>query len=315
MSKKYDMVMLGAINLNLALRPVDIKMFWQDVTLISDMEATPGGDAMNEAITAACLSNRVALCGKVGDDFFGQSVIGIAQSHGVDTSGVVRSAAARTALGTQLVAEDGQRHIVSYRGAMETYCIDDVAMDIVRDTEILSIGSLFILKNLDGEGMCTVLREAQQSGAITAADTMQDTYGIGVEGIRPCLKYLDYFLPSYEEAAALSGKQDPREQADFFQEAGCKNVVIKLGGEGCFVAGGDGTREFLPVCPSDPVDTTGAGDNFVAGFLTGIRRGMDIAEAARFGSAVAAISIQAMGSSGAVKSLEQVEEYRKKQNY
>lgn len=69
------------------------------------------------------------------------------------------------------------------------------------------------------------------------------------------------------------------------------------------------------MCPSEPVDTTGAGDNFVAGFLTGIRQGMDIAEATRYGSAVAAISIQAMGSSGAVKSPEQVEEYRKKQNY
>lgn len=315
MAKRYDMAMLGAINLNLALRPVDAGMFERDVTLIPFMEATPGGDAMNEAITAARLGNKVVLCGKVGNDFFGKSVIAEAQRHKVDTAGVVQSATERTALGTQLVAGDGQRHIVSYRGALETYGLADVDMDIVENTAVLSIGSMFILKSLDGEGMREVLRRAKEAGVVTSADTMQDTYGIGFAGIRPCLEYLDYFLPSFGEAATLSGTESPEEQAAFFMQAGCQNVVVKMGRKGCFVAGNGGEREYLPECPGEPVDTTGAGDNFVAGFLTGVRKGYGIVEAARLGSATAAISVQAMGSSGAVKSLAQVEEYRKQHNY
>lgn len=312
--KKYDMAILGAINANLALRPVDSRMFDRDVTRISGFGVTPGGDAMNEAITAAHLDNHVLLCGKIGDDIFGRHVLQQAREHGVDVSGVIQGSGEWTAVGVQLIAESGERRIISFRGAMESYTLEDVPMDLICQAEIVSIGSLNILKCLEGSDTTEILRNAKGAGAITSADTMSDTYGFGFEIIKPHFPYLDFFLPSYEEAVAMSSETEPKRIATFFRKLGCANVVIKMGADGCYVQN-EQFGEIVPACPTVPLDTTGAGDNFVAGFLTGIRRGMGLLDAARYGNAVAAISVQYMGSSGAVKSRRQVEEFRNANHY
>lgn len=312
--KKYDMAMLGAININLALRPVDENLFERDVTQISDFGISLGGDAMNEAITAAHLGNRVVLCGRIGGDAFGRQVLAQAQEHGIDVSGVVCGKGESTAVGTQLVAENGDRRIISFRGAIESYNLDEVRMDLIRQADILSIGSLNILKRLEGSGITTVLRDAKEAGLITSADTMSDTYGFSFNLIKPHFPYLDYFLPSYDEAVAMSGERTPACIATFFRRMGCKNVVIKMGADGCYIQNAQ-FDEAIPACPTRALDTTGAGDNFVAGFLTAIKQGMDLPYAARYGNAVAAISVQYMGSSGAIQNLEQVDQYRKQMNY
>lgn len=312
--KKFDMVMLGAININLALRPVDETLFTRDVTKIPELGVTLGGDAMNEAIAAASLSNKVALCGKIGTDSFGQRVLTEAGGYGIDVSGIVQDPNVSTAVGTQLISQDGQRRIISYRGAIETYTLEEVRLDLIRQSAMLSIGSLNIMKKLEGPGITAILQEAKAADVITCADTIADTYGFGFDILKPHFPYLDYFLPSYEEAVAMSGERDPERISAFFRNLGCRHVVIKMGAEGCYVSDGRVSAQ-IAACPTEPVDTTGAGDNFVAGFLTAIRRGDELLEAARYANAVAAISVREMGSSGAVKSLEQVEAYRKQYNY
>lgn len=312
--KKFDMAMLGAININLALRPVDKSMFERDVTRISDFGMTLGGDAMNEAITAAHLDNRVLLCGKVGDDAFGSQVLRQAQQHGIDISGVVRGKGECTAVGTQLISERGDRRIVSFRGAIESYVLEEVPMDLIRQAAILSIGSFNMLKCLEGPGITAILREAKNAGLITSADSMSDTYGFSFELLKPHFPYLDYFIPSYEEAVTMSGERKPARIAAFFRKLGCGNVVIKMGADGCYIQNNQFDAA-IAACPTRPIDTTGAGDNFVAGFLTAVKQGMDLLAAARYGNAVAAISVQHMGSSGAIQSVEQVDQYRKQMNY
>jgi len=149
---------------------------------------------------------------------------------------------------------------------------------------------------------------------VTTADTKFDAYKIGFAGIRMTCPFIDFFLPSYEEALYLTSEREPSRQCEVFLGAGCGNVLIKLGEEGCFLAA-QGQRTRIPPCPAQCVDTTGAGDNFVAGFLAGLNRGMPPEEAARLGSGTAAVSIQEVGSNGGVKSYDQVVEHMRSVGY
>ena len=93
--------------------------------------------------------------------------------------------------------------------------------------------------------------------------------------------------------------------ADVFLARGVKNVIIKLGGKGCFFKNAE-ESVLLPPCKIQPVDATGAGDNFVAGFASEILRGASNIDALRFANACGAICTTAVGAGTALKSRDQV---------
>ncbi len=314
MKKEYDVVCIGMINMNLPVKPVDKSVFDVDVTLVDPIKAYPGGDAMNESITLARLGNRVALAGKVGDDDFGKLVLNIAGEAGVDTAYVKISPDDSTSVCIMLINSSGSRNFASYRGANETFRLEDLDTSLLEKTKIVNIGSMFALKLLDGPGVTALLKKARSAGAVTGSDMKFDTYGIGFEGIKSAMPYIDYFMPSYDEAVYLTGEKEPSRMADVLLAAGAGAVVIKLGENGCYIAA-EGKRYNIPPCPAVPVDTTGAGDSFVAGFLTGVARGWDIESCGWFANAVGSLTIGTVGPTGAVKSLRQVLDHMKAVNY
>ena len=128
--------------------------------------------------------------------------------------------------------------------------------------------------------------------------------------VGPALSQLDYFIPSYAEARALTGRDDPAAIARALRSDGARNVVIKLGGRGVLCRSADGSEALVPAFKVDEVvDTTGAGDCWSAGFLIGLQSGLPIDQAARLGNAVAAHGIQAPGAATGVKSLATVREF------
>jgi sugar/nucleoside kinase (ribokinase family) len=312
--KHCDIMCVGIANMSISIKPVDSEVFAVDVTLIDPVEARTGGDALNEALTAARLGNQVGLVTKVGDDLFGRLLLEEAREAGVHTEWVIVSRTDRTAVAALLVRKNGDRNICAHRGALESLCLEDIDLSAFDHAKIVNIGSVFALKKLDGEGVRTILERARNAGAVTSADVKFDAYGLGFEGIRHVFPFLDFFMPSYEEALYLTSEREPSRQCDVLMHAGCGNVVIKLGEQGCFVTA-KGTRRLVSSCPARRVDTTGAGDNFVAGFLTGLLRGMQPEEAARLGNGAAAVSIQEVGSNGGVRSYEQVLEHMRAVGY
>ena len=129
-----------------------------------------------------------------------------------------------------------------------------------------------------------------------------------VQQIAGAMKYLDYLVPSYHEASYFTGKDSPEEIADEFHRRGVKTVVLKMGAQGVF-ASSEGRTYRVGTIADRVVDTLGAGDNFVAGFITGIVDGKSMEEALYFGSAASAIAISQYGASGAIKSKQQVQDY------
>ena len=107
------------------------------------------------------------------------------------------------------------------------------------------------------------------------------------------------------QAELITGSSDPREIARFFQARGVKTVVVKLGSRGCYCAGED--TAFFCGCYHVPVvETTGAGDAFVSGFLTGVGQGKTLEECVQLGTAVSAFAVQAAGATAGVPDYDTV---------
>ena len=153
-----------------------------------------------------------------------------------------------------------------------------------------------------------IFKTARESGAITIADMTFDMKKLGPRQFDSLYPYVDYCMPSYEEANYVTGETDPEAMADAFLKLGVKHVLIKLGGEGCFFKDKEKCFYTDPY-KITPVDTTGCGDNFVAGFTHCLLKGLPVEECAEFASAVGALNSQGLGAHLTVKSEEQVRRF------
>ena len=193
--------------------------------------------------------------------------------------------------------------------------MQDLDLSVFDDAKIVAIGSMFALKKLDGHGMRAVLERARTAGAVTTADTKFDAYKIGFEGIRKTCPFIDFFLPSYEEALYLTSEREPSRQCDVLIGAGCGNVLIKMGPQGCFLADNRQTRADSALAPRAAWTQPARVTTSLPASSPGLNRGMPPEEAARLGSGTAAVSIQEVGSNGGVRSYDQVVEHMRSVGY
>ena len=308
MEKECDVLCIGLIVANLLVKPVNKSVFDVDVTMVNEIDILTGGDAMNEAAIFSKLGNRVGLVGKVGNDHFGKAILQLAQMDRVDIKNIKIDENVKTSVCIVLVNEKGDRNFLSYRGPNETLSVEDIDFSIIKKAKAVSIGSIFALPKLDRGGAELIFKEARANNVITAFDVKYDTYKLGFDGIKGLLGYTDFFLPSYDEAVYLTKEKEPEKIADILLGYGAKTIVIKLGGEGCYIKS---SKESYLVEPyeTEAIDTTGAGDNFVAGFLTGVLKGWDLMRCSKFANAVGSLSVKGIGATTFVKSMDQVIDY------
>ena len=135
-------------------------------------------------------------------------------------------------------------------------------------------------------------------------DVTWDNEGVWLPKIVTALPFLDYFLPSINETKQLIDESDPTVAAETFLSMGVKNVVIKLGEEGCYIANQTEKEHIKGYSIPRAVDTTGAGDAFVAGFLTGLSKKWPFKDCAKLGNAVGALAVQKVGATAGVTCFE-----------
>jgi sugar/nucleoside kinase (ribokinase family) len=194
-----------------------------------------------------------------------------------------------------LINNKGERTFLHNPGANGNFSEDRIKDEWLKEAGIVFAGGTYTLPKFDGQGAAGLFRRAKAEGALTAMDVTHDTSGQWMKTIRPCLPELDYFMPSLKEAKCITGKDKTEEIAGLLIAEGVKNAVIKLGDKGCFVKNRD--RAFYQdTYPGTAVDTTGAGDSFVAGFLAGLAAGESLEECARMGCAAGTITIGHVGA-------------------
>ena len=300
---------VGQLVLDIFASPAGDALFSPDcdTSIIEKMGTNTGGDALNAAVVAKRLGCGVRIVGRVGYDDFGSLLISKLRAEGLDVSGLKYSSSSATSTTIVLIRGDGERHFLHSPAANGELCSDDVSDAELYACDYLLTSGFFNLPSLDGSGTAELLSRAKAFGKMTFMDVNFDSQGRWFELLRHPLAFVDFFMPSEGEARLITGESEPEAMADFLLRAGVKNVVIKLGERGCFVKN-EAVRQFVPAFAApNVVDTTGAGDNFVAGFISEYGESGDILKAAAFGCAAGALCVGSIGAATAVTSRAQVQ--------
>lgn len=294
-----DVVCLGILVADVIARPVDELPREGSLGFVEQLVLRSGGCAINTATALQRLGLTPAVAGKVGTDPFGDFLLDVLDERGLDRRLVVRDPSAPTSATVVLVAGDGERTFLHLKGANARLRIDELDRELLLSGRALHVAGALVLDALDGEPSAALLSDAGDRGLLTTVDTVWDASGRW-DRILPSLAHVDVFTPSLAEAKAISGESDVEAAADRLRGAGAAEVVVKLGPEGCYVAG---AGRIEPVQGVDAVDGTGAGDAFVAGLLYGLLDGWPIERAARLANAAGALATTAVGGSEGVRTL------------
>ena len=276
-------------------------------SFVDDIGLSVGGDAANQAIALAKLGHSVGLMALVGDDLAGDLAVRTVERHGVDTSRIAVSSALSTSVCLVQVAAGGERSFVANRGGSAA----SFGPDHVRDSplpaglKVLSVGSLNCSRDLDAYVLPGLLAEARAAGVVTVVDLVTDHLDVGLDELAPVLQHVDYLLPSALEAQHYTGAGDPVEIAARFRHRGVGSVILKVGADGAILVGDEGTIHRFRPPPATVVDTTGAGDCFVAGFVGGLLENRAVEDCIRAGLTTAAWSNGAYGATTGIPELRQ----------
>ena len=305
MERSLDLICIGTALVDSIVRGFDPEPISASGYRAASGSLHVGGEAVNEAMAAAKLGLKTGILCSLGEDEAGEMVVRALRRCGVDTSRILRAKDHPTPVTTMFVRADGTRKSVT-NGAHRYNFHPERDAARFADARALILGSLFRAPFDDPEIVLAVLRAARAAEQIVFADTKLPNFRfLTLDDLRGALPLIDYLTPNEDEAAYYSGKEEPDAMADVFLGYGVKNVIIKLGGKGCFFKNAEESI-LLPACDVPTDDATGAGDNFIAGFASELLRGASHAEALRFANACGAICTTAVGAAAALRDREQV---------
>ena len=270
-----------------------------------------GGNAMTAAININTMGLSSAVVGRVGCDSFGDFLVDTLEKKGIDTKNVSRDENAQTSSSVLFISEDGERSFFHCVGANGTFRMKDIDWSEIDKAKIIFVTGVFLLDAFDRYDLTEFLKKCREMGKTTVVDVCWDSKGRWSEIISPAMPYIDIFLPSIDEAREIAGKESPEDCAKVFFEQGAGKVIIKLGGDGCYVQENENEPGvILPCCKGvTAVDTTGAGDSFCSGFLAAYSKGKSFIDCAKFGNATGALCVTSTGATTGMRSYDEVEKF------
>ena len=271
----------------------------------------PGGKGGNQATAAARAGSKVNLVTKLGDDEFGALAKKSFMADGInlDYTPVTKDYPTGTAL--IMVDDSGENMIAVTLGACGAITREEVlaAEEAIKESSVL-----------------VTQLETSREAIITAVE-LADKYGVPVifnpapyndDYPGEILSRVTYITPNETEAGYLAGLEVIDDESALLaaakiKEFGVGTVIITMGKRGCLVYACTDNYTFIPSFTVETVDTTGAGDAFNGGFAHAIEKDMELKEAVRFASAVAAISVTRFGTSPAMPAEAEILEFLRKQ--
>ena len=299
----FDYTALGFHTFDALCHPVSAIPEGGNTLFVEDFALAVSGAAGAAAVVAAKHGLRVQAVGGVGADLMGEWVLRRMADFGIDTGLMQLCPDHYTSSSIVTTRPDGQRPALHRKGATGGFHVDDDQLDRVLDTRILHVGGVGLMDRMDQGRNAEVMAEARQRGCTTTLDVFAAT-GDDLKLVRPLLPHTDYFMPSEEEAMALSGLTDLEDIARFLLDTGAGAVILTLGNNGAMYRDREGGRVDAPAFDIDVVCTCGCGDCFNAGFATGLHLRRSIEECVRLGQASAALNATGLGSQAGVRSLD-----------
>lgn len=300
-----DCVICGSCVADILVRPVCLDAPIGPGRLIETqpIEVTTGGIVSNSGIAMARLGMRVAALSYVGNDDWGPIIRRRLDREGVDCSRLACHPTAATSTTAVLIDPSGERSFAHCVGAPK---LMDKAMflanlDLFAGSRMMLVGYYSLMPNLEPD-LPEVLAAIRRTGCRTALDAAGS--GGTMQPLDRILPHVDVYVPSHAEATHQTGHADPRKIIDTYRACGAPGLLgVKLGAKGALLSPAAGQYvEVASVSPPGPVvDTTGAGDCFFAGLLTGLLKDLSVERAGRLAAATGACCVTAYGATAGVR--------------
>lgn len=307
---------IGHAIIDVVAGPIGDSLFKTGSMPMQDIKMTYGGNGYNEASALRALGVEVNLISKLGNDEAGMKVMERLKSLGVDTTDVILEDNLTTSINVVLFDENGERRFLTNpAGSQRKLSKGDVLVALDNMADVVCFSCMFVSPLYDILSMKQTFAAIKEKGKTLVVDMTKPKNGETIEDIRELLPYIDYFLPNEEELKMLC-KDDIDKAAAMLLEGGAKCVVVKVGGNGCRIYSKDETSAVPAYRIDKVVDTTGAGDSFVAGFIYGLVNSMPLIDCSRFGNATASCSVEHIGATDGILSLDEpMRRYKEVKDY
>ncbi|XP_047152931.1 probable fructokinase-6, chloroplastic [Vigna umbellata] len=281
----------------------------------------PGGAPANVAVGISRLGGSSAFIGKVGEDEFGYMLADILKENNVNHEGMRFDPGARTALAFVTLRSDGEREFMFYRNPSADMLLqeDELDLDLIRKAKIFHYGSISLITEPCKSAHIAAAKAAKDAGVVLSYDPnlrlpLWPSEDSAREGILSIWETADIIKVSEEEISFLTKGEDPYDDAvvrKLFHE-NLKLLLVTEGAEGCRYY----TKEFssrVKGLKVDAVDTTGAGDAFVAGMLSQlsvnlslIQKEEELRDSLKFANVCGALTVTERGAIPALPTKEAV---------
>lgn len=298
------LTVVGSLNMDLVIRAPRIPQPGETI-IGGTFHTVPGGKGANQAVAAARLGAHVAMVGRVGTDPYGQVLLQSLSEAGVDGSCVAQDSEASTGIALIVVDDAGQNSIVVASGANMRLAPSDVEQ--AEDSIAASDALILQLES----PLQAVMRAAEIAHSLGVTVVLNPAPARSLPS--EFLAHVDVLIPNESEAmllthTPLSERFEAESVAGLLLKQGVEAVVITLGARGALVAREKGT-ELIPAFPVEPVDTTAAGDAFVAGFAVAMADGKSLPEAVRWGNGAGALATTQLGAQSSLPQLSELERF------
>jgi len=303
---------IGPHILDVLGRPVESIPPGQGSARLTEIRATAAGTAAGTAVGLARLGNSVRSIGTVGTDLLADILVAALAANGVDTAGVIRTTAAQTSATILPIRPNGERPALHVPGATRLLRLADIDLATLAGSDAVLLGGPDALAGLSAADLASIVTAATGGGALVAIDVLHPGNESDFARIGPALGGADWFWPNADQLLALTGRTDLEQAVGDVLALGTGGVAVTLGADGCVVtvrtaaASDEWSLTHIPAIPVDVVDTTGCGDGFDAGMLTGLLLGCDPVDAAWLGVACGALVATGLGSDAGLDNLNQV---------
>lgn len=310
MDKRWDVFVYGDVNIDLVAPGVDALPAPGAEADVPAMETFVGGGAALFALGAAKLGLRTAFQGGVGRDMYGEYIREQLRRLGVDDSLLADRDDARTGISISFTGEK-DRCFLTYRGTNAGLSPLKIDFDAVKDARHIHV------TGYEGATNHAEYREAlgklrALGGVSVSFDVGWDMTGVWHEGLFELLPMIDVLFMNETECLHYTRCADVEAGARRLAEGGGV-AVVKLGKAGALAVRGS-ARCFAPAYAVEAVDTTGAGDAFNAGFVSGYLEGLPVAECLRRGNACGALSVTRLGGNTGFPTREELEAWLAKRD-
>ena len=252
----------------------------------------PGGAACNTIVGIGNLGGNARFIGRRGDDGYGE--VFEKQIVKCNVEPLVSISDSPTGKVLSVITPDAQRSMFTFLGASTELDPELISPDMFKDTAISMIeGYLLFNKEL----MMAAIKAAKASGSLIALDLASfEVVNAAREILEDIIKdFVDILIANEDEAKAYTGYEDEQKAIETLSQH-VTYAVLKLGKRGSYVSYNDTITRIYAQSGEAPIDTTGAGDLWAAGFLFGIAHGFSIKKSGRIASACGYEACRVMGA-------------------